>query len=67
MVESGTPVSTRSSLICPRGFRYAVEIRNPEYLTTGYLDLLKSRKVAHVFNAWTRMPVLDEQAQIPRP
>ena len=31
----------------------------------GYLDLLKSRNVAHVFNAWTRMPALDDQAQIP--
>ncbi len=49
----------------PHGFRYAIEIRNPEYLTPGYLDLLKSRNVAHVFNAWTRMPTLDDQAQIP--
>ncbi len=57
--------STPSSPDCPRGFRYAVEIRNPEYLTPGYLDLLKSRNVAHVFNAWTRMPTLDNQAQLP--
>ncbi len=48
----------------PEGFGYSVEIRNPEYLTPGYLDLLKSRNVAHVFNAWTRMPSLDDQAQL---
>jgi uncharacterized protein YecE (DUF72 family) len=49
----------------PDGFRYAVEIRNSEYLSPEYLDLLKSRRVAHVFNAWTRMPTLDEQIQLP--
>jgi uncharacterized protein YecE (DUF72 family) len=49
----------------PEGFRYAIEIRNPEYLSPDYFHLLKSRDVAHVFNAWTRMPELDEQAQLP--
>ncbi len=49
----------------PEGFRYAVEIRNPEYLIPEYLDLLQARNVAHVFNAWTRMPVLEEQVQLP--
>ncbi|MCA1684738.1 MAG: DUF72 domain-containing protein, partial [Planctomycetia bacterium] len=49
----------------PGGFRYGVEIRNPEYLSPQYFDLLSSRGVAHVFNAWTRMPVLDEQIQLP--
>jgi hypothetical protein len=27
--------------------------------------VLASHNVAHAFNAWTRMPALDEQAQIP--
>jgi uncharacterized protein YecE (DUF72 family) len=49
----------------PEGFRYGVEIRNPEYLLPDYLDLLAGRNVAHVFNAWTRMPVLEEQVQLP--
>jgi uncharacterized protein YecE (DUF72 family) len=49
----------------PEGFRYAIEIRNPDYLTPDYLDLLSARNVAHVFNAWTRMPVLEEQVQLP--
>jgi uncharacterized protein YecE (DUF72 family) len=48
----------------PKGFRYAVEIRNQEYLSPPYLQLLASHNVAHVFNAWTRMPALDEQAQL---
>jgi uncharacterized protein YecE (DUF72 family) len=48
----------------PKGFRYAVEIRNPEYMTPAYLGMLASHNVAHVFNAWTRMPRLDEQACI---
>jgi uncharacterized protein YecE (DUF72 family) len=49
----------------PEGFRYAVEIRNPEYLTPSYLGLLESHNVAHVLNAWTRMPELGMQAQLP--
>ena len=49
----------------PEGFRYAVEIRNPEYLIPDYLELLASRNVAHVFNAWTRMPSLEDQIQLP--
>jgi uncharacterized protein YecE (DUF72 family) len=48
----------------PQGFRYAVEIRNQEYLSPAYFRLLASHNVAHVFNAWTRMPALYEQAQI---
>src|SRR5262249_43918891 len=50
----------------PPGPRYAVEIRNPEYLAgTGYLALLARRNVAHVLNAWTRMPALERQIEIP--
>jgi uncharacterized protein YecE (DUF72 family) len=51
--------------VLPRGFRYAVEIRNPEYLSPEYFDLLSSHNGAHVFNAWTRMPTLDMQIQLP--
>ena len=49
----------------PKGFQYAVEIRNDNYLTPQYFEVLASHNVAHVFNAWTRMPELDEQAQLP--
>jgi uncharacterized protein YecE (DUF72 family) len=48
----------------PQGFQYAIEIRNKEYLGPDYLGVLASHNVAHVFNAWTRMPPLDEQSQI---
>ena len=49
----------------PEGYRYSIEIRNAEYLTPEYFDLLKSHNVAHVFNSWTRMPALEEQIQLP--
>ena len=45
----------------PPAFRYAVEVRNPPYLNALYFDCLREHNVAHVFNAWTRMPPLGEQ------
>src|SRR5260370_5756326 len=48
----------------PAGFRYAVEIRNPEFLQPEYLACLSSYGYAHVFNAWTRMPEMSEQVQL---
>jgi uncharacterized protein YecE (DUF72 family) len=48
----------------PEGFRYAVEIRNPEYLSPEYFGTLADRNVAHCFNAWTRMPALEDQARL---
>jgi hypothetical protein len=48
-----------------KGFRYAVEIRNPEYLGPGYFTLLHSHNTAHVFNAWTRVPELIDQIGMP--
>jgi len=48
----------------PRGWRYAVEVRNPEYLDPVYFDCLRAWNVAHVFNAWTRMPELSEQVAL---
>ena len=49
----------------PSSFRYAVEVRNRTYLNASYFDCLSERKVAHVFNAWTKMPPLAEQITIP--
>ncbi len=49
----------------PKGFRYAVEIRNADYLSPEYFSLLASRGVAHCFNAWTRMPELIDQIRLP--
>jgi hypothetical protein len=49
----------------PGGYRDAVEVHNPEYLVPGYLETLKTHEIAHAFNAWTRMPPLAAQADLP--
>lgn len=49
----------------PADFRYAVEIRNPGFLAPEYFECLRGRGVAHVYNAWTRMPELRSQMEIP--
>lgn len=48
----------------PPSFRYGVEIRNREFLDSDYFACLRRHRVAHVFNAWTRMPLLREQMAI---
>lgn len=45
----------------PKGWRYAVELRNRGWLVPEYFDMLRSHNVAHVFNNWTRMPSALEQ------
>jgi uncharacterized protein YecE (DUF72 family) len=49
----------------PAEFRYAVEIRNPEFLEKDYFSCLRAHRVAHVYNAWSRMPELRSQIAIP--
>lgn len=49
----------------PKTFRYAVEIRNPEFLGPEYFQCLARHGVAHVFNAWWRMPELHQQMAAP--
>ena len=49
----------------PREFHYAVEIRNPEFLEKDYFACLRGHGVAHVYNAWSRMPELRYQIGIP--
>lgn len=51
----------------PQDFRYAVEVRNRQYLQPSYFDCLQSNSVAHVLNAWTRMRPLDQQLNLPIP
>jgi uncharacterized protein YecE (DUF72 family) len=48
----------------PRSFRYAVEVRNPEFLAPEYFSCLRTHGVAHVFNAWTRMPEIGRQMHL---
>lgn len=49
----------------PRGWPYAVELRNRNWLQPGYFDCLANRQVAHVFNSWQAMPPVDEQMALP--
>jgi uncharacterized protein YecE (DUF72 family) len=49
----------------PANFRYAVEVRNQEFLVAEYFACLRNHRAAHVFNAWTRMPEISEQTQLP--
>lgn len=49
----------------PPEFRYAVEVRNPEYLDREYFDCLRAHRVAHVYNGWSKMPELRQQIAIP--
>jgi uncharacterized protein YecE (DUF72 family) len=48
----------------PKGYAYAVEIRNREFLSSEYLKMLESHGVSHVLNNWTRMPPIVEQLQV---
>jgi len=49
----------------PPTFRYAVEVRNREYLQPRYFEILRQHRAAHVLNAWTKMPALSEQIAMP--
>jgi uncharacterized protein YecE (DUF72 family) len=48
----------------PQEFRYAVEIRNPAFLEKDYFSCLRAHNVAHVYNAWSKMPELRHQIAI---
>lgn len=49
----------------PRGWPYAVEIRNRHWLEQGYFDCLAKHCVTHVFNSWEAMPSVTEQMALP--
>jgi len=48
----------------PKGYDYAIELRNKDFLTADYLALLSSHGVAHLLNNWTRMPPIVEQIKL---
>ena len=50
--------------LLPADFRYSVEVRNSEFLTPEYFDMLRSHNVSHVFNHWTHMPSIGEQRSL---
>jgi len=45
----------------PKGWPYAIEMRNQHWLKAEYFDCLARHRVAHVFNSWTEMPSIGEQ------
>ena len=49
----------------PRGWQLGIELRNREWLVPEYFACLARHGVAHVFNAWTKMPTVSEQATLP--
>ena len=48
----------------PKGWPYAVEMRNKHWLEPDYFACLARHGVAHVFNSWNAMPSVDEQMEI---
>lgn len=49
----------------PRGWQYAVEIRNKTFLHPEYFAVLRAYGVAHCFNAWERIPPVTQQMAAP--
>jgi uncharacterized protein YecE (DUF72 family) len=50
--------------VLPEDLAYAIEIREPTYLTRQYAKLLAAFNVSHVFTTAAHMPPLLEQAQL---
>jgi uncharacterized protein YecE (DUF72 family) len=48
----------------PHEFQYAVEVRDRALLSEDYVRVLEAHGVAHVYNAWTAMPLPGEQAAV---
>ncbi len=49
----------------PPGWPYGVEIRNKHFLHPDYFAVLKKHGVAAIYNSWTGMPSVLEQAAMP--
>jgi uncharacterized protein YecE (DUF72 family) len=49
----------------PKGWPYAVEMRNRAWLRPEYFDCLARHQVTHVFNSWEAMPSVSEQMALP--
>jgi uncharacterized protein YecE (DUF72 family) len=49
----------------PKGWPYAIEMRNHSWLRDEYLACLTRHGVAHVFNSWDAMPPVSEQMALP--
>jgi uncharacterized protein YecE (DUF72 family) len=51
----------------PPRFRYAVEIRNRQFLTPDYARVLATHGAGHVYNYWSAMPMPGDQTAIVAP
>ncbi len=49
----------------PRGWPYAIELRNKHWLAPDYFQCLARHQVTHVFNNWSDMPPVNEQMTLP--
>jgi uncharacterized protein YecE (DUF72 family) len=49
----------------PKGWPYAVEMRNKYWLAPEYFDCLSRHGITHVFNSWDAMPPVGEQIALP--
>ena len=49
----------------PKGWPYAVEMRNHKWLQPDYFQCLASHGVTHVYNSWDAMPPVSEQMTMP--
>jgi uncharacterized protein YecE (DUF72 family) len=49
----------------PKGWPYAVEMRNQHWLAPEYFACLSRHGIAHVFNSWEAMPPVSEQMALP--
>jgi len=49
----------------PKGWPYAIEMRNKGWLVPDYFACLARHGVTHVFNSWDAMPPVNEQMALP--
>jgi uncharacterized protein YecE (DUF72 family) len=49
----------------PKGWPYAVELRNKHWLQPDYFACLARHRVTHVFNSWDAMPPVGGQMSMP--
>jgi uncharacterized protein YecE (DUF72 family) len=49
----------------PKGWPYAIEMRNKHWLQGEYFGCLTRHGVTHVFNSWDAMPPVSEQMALP--
>jgi uncharacterized protein YecE (DUF72 family) len=49
----------------PKGWPYAIEMRNRHWLLQEYFDCLARNGVTHVFNSWEAMPPVSQQMAMP--